>query len=188
VHRVRLEPHPDSGNTPGGGVGVAIRRAERELALRYTIEADIARLRVPREGVPRIGRELWKHTCCECFIALEGRREYHEFNFSPSRDWAAYAFSNYREGGPLMDEALDPRIAVLRFSDRLALEASIPLERLSVRYPNSALILGLSAVIEDADGALSYWALKHPTAKPDFHHRGGFVLTVAAYGASSESS
>lgn len=94
------------------------------------------------------------------------------------RAWAAYAFSNYREGGALTDEALDPRIAVRRFSDRLELDASISLERLSARYLNSVLILGLSAVIEDADGALSYWALKHPTAKPDFHYRQAFALRL----------
>ena len=30
--------------------------------------------------------------------------------------------------------------------------------------------IGLSAVIETTDGALSYWALAHPAEKPDFHH------------------
>jgi hypothetical protein len=24
--------------------------------------------------------------------------------------------------------------------------------------------------------ALSYWALRHPASRPDFHHRGGFTL------------
>ena len=34
--------------------------------------------------------------------------------------------------------------------------------------------IGLTAVIETADGQLSYWALQHPAARPDFHHRGGW--------------
>ena len=41
------------------------------------------------------------------------------------------------------------------------------------------LRLGLSAVIEDDSGKLSYWALKHPSGKPDFHHPDTFVLEIA---------
>ena len=40
--------------------------------------------------------------------------------------------------------------------------------------------IGLSAVIEDTAGSLSYWALHHPRSKPDFHHRGGFILRLTA--------
>ena len=42
-----------------------------------------------------------------------------------------------------------------------------------------ALRLGASAVIETADGALSYWALAHPAGRPDFHHADGFALDLA---------
>jgi hypothetical protein len=38
--------------------------------------------------------------------------------------------------------------------------------------------IGLSAVIEDVDGGLSYWALAHPSDKPDFHHPDSFALTL----------
>ncbi len=40
------------------------------------------------------------------------------------------------------------------------------------------LKLGLSVVIEDVDGNLTYWALAHPSDKPDFHHPDSFVLTL----------
>jgi hypothetical protein len=36
-----------------------------------------------------------------------------------------------------------------------------------------------SAVVEEANSGLSYWALAHPAAKPDFHHADAFVLSVA---------
>lgn len=36
----------------------------------------------------------------------------------------------------------------------------------------------LSAVIEEADGTISYWALAHPSDKPDFHHPDSFVLDL----------
>lgn len=38
--------------------------------------------------------------------------------------------------------------------------------------------LGLSAVIEEADGTKSYWALAHPAGKPDFHAAESFALTL----------
>jgi hypothetical protein len=41
------------------------------------------------------------------------------------------------------------------------------------------LRIGLSAVIEGKDGALSYWALRHAPGKPDFHHRRAFALELA---------
>ena len=38
--------------------------------------------------------------------------------------------------------------------------------------------LGLTAVVEAADGSLSYWALHHPAARADFHNGGGFALGI----------
>ena len=46
---------------------------------------------------------------------------YHEFNFSPSGEWAAYAFTGYRDGSSLIDEALNPQIAVESREGRLDL-------------------------------------------------------------------
>jgi hypothetical protein len=36
----------------------------------------------------------------------------------------------------------------------------------------------LSAVVEDRARVLSYWALKHPAEKPDFHHPDGRVIAL----------
>jgi hypothetical protein len=40
------------------------------------------------------------------------------------------------------------------------------------------LQLALSAVVEDEQGLLSYWALKHPPGRPDFHHPDAFALEL----------
>ncbi|NMF90687.1 hypothetical protein GPA26_19635, partial [Aromatoleum petrolei] len=42
----------------------------------------------------------------------------------------------------------------------------------------SPLELGLTAVVETLDGTLSYWALRHPSARPDFHLRDAFTLPL----------
>lgn len=44
--------------------------------------------------------------------------------------------------------------------------------------PLAAWRLGLSAVIKDRLGGVSYWALAHPGGKPDFHHADSFILTL----------
>jgi hypothetical protein len=41
------------------------------------------------------------------------------------------------------------------------------------------LRVALASVIEDGGGTLSYWALKHPPGKADFHHAHGFALELA---------
>jgi hypothetical protein len=94
---------------------------------------------------------------------------YREFNFSPSGEWAAYAFRSYREGAPFAIS--DPKIALRRSRGELELQASIPVDEGRLR-------VALSAVIEHGDGSLSYWALRHPAAKPDFHHPDAFALEL----------
>jgi len=153
------------------------RTAAGELRITYVLKAELPRLRIPPRGPSRIGEKLWQHTCFEIFIA-QRMPAYHELNFSPSREWAAYAFSRYRDGVPLTDEALDPQVTARTGPDELKLDATVHLERLSSRHIAGKLSLALSAVIEDADGGLSYWALRHPPGKPDFHHPEAFALVL----------
>ena len=163
-------------------VGVLVRRsATAVLQMTFRLDGDIRRIRVPPPGGPRIAMELWRHTCFETFIAVEGRPAYHEFNFAPSGEWAAYAFSSYRDGGPLADEKLRPHIAVRSTESQLELDAVVRLDSLSAVHPRASLRIGLSAVIEASDG-LSYWALRHPAAKPDFHDANGFCLLLDSPG------
>jgi hypothetical protein len=176
-HAVMLSPHPGFRSGAVHAVSARVRRIPGGLlSIGYCLEGDLERIRVPPPGPWRRAARLWEHTCCELFVAREGSSAYHEFNFSPSGEWAACAFTRYREGGPLADEALNPRIAVRRGPQRLELDASVQLDRLSLA--GTALALGLCAVLEQRDGTLSYWALKHPPGKPDFHHPESFALEI----------
>lgn len=144
----------------------------------YVIEGDIEHLRIPNRGVPRVAERLWQHTCCEAFVRLDGSPGYHEFNFSPSGEWAAYAFERYREGALPAQPALDPHVSARATATKLALEAVIRLPLLSAAHAAAKLALALSVVVEDKNGSLSYWALHHPAGKPDFHHADAFALEV----------
>jgi hypothetical protein len=152
--------------------------ADEMLAITYSLAGDIKRLLIPLSRPPRRADYLWQHTCFEAFVSVKGKPEYSEFNFSPSGEWAAYHFRRYRDGAPLEVGALAPRIAARRADDCFDLDAAIHLDCLPMTAHNGSLHLGLSAVIEEDNGALSYWSLKHPPGKPDFHHPDNFVLQI----------
>jgi hypothetical protein len=120
---------------------------------------------------------LWRHSCFEAFIGQRGTPDYWEYNFSLSGAWAAYHFNAYREGmAPLLKgsaPALTPRVA----RETVELAVTVDLSWLA-RSAAVGLRLGLAAVVEDKARVLSYWALKHPAEKPDFHHPDGFVVEL----------
>jgi hypothetical protein len=103
---------------------------------------------------------------------------YDEFNFSPSGEWAAYRFDAYRRGmTPLAMDA--PRIDVRRHGEHLEIDVEW-LSPPDLRKPQTNRVASITAVLEDRDAGLSYWALRHAAQKPDFHHRDSFVLQLPA--------
>lgn len=181
---VELTRHPSSRSEVARAIRVLVRRtADAEIKMTFCLDGDIPRIRIPAPGVPRFATELWRHTCFEAFIAMEEDPAYHEFNFAPSGEWSVYAFRGYRDGGPFANEMMNPGI-VLRSSDsRLELDAVIRLGGLSDSHMRAPLRVGLSAIIEAEDG-ISYWALRHPAKKPDFHDADGFALLLEPSGAA----
>jgi len=175
--RIPLAAHPttQSGAIKSLDVQVSVL-TPGILTLGYTLQADMSRLRVGPEGFPGPADDLWKHTCFEVFIQPSGSRGYYEFNFSPSGEWSAYSFRDYRDGGPYVGDEPEPKITVERGAASVELSAVIRLDHLPGIQPDVRLRVRLSTVIEDLDGSLSYWALKHPAGKPDFHHSDNFVL------------
>ena len=168
-----LEPHPDTPLAWLANLRVTAGfRPDGALALAYRLHGDLARMRVPPPQQPTDG--LWRHTCCEAFILGADAPVYREFNFSPSGAWAAYRFSAYREAGEHLVLA-DPGIVCRVTADQLDLEVGIA----AAALPPGPLRLGLAAVIEAAAGGLSYWALRHPPGRPDFHDPDSFALELA---------
>ena len=114
---------------------------------------------------------LWQHTCMEAFIAgADG--SYCEFNFSPPGAWAAYAFDSYRAG--MRDRETSPALILCdKGEDFFEVAATIDVIGLSGK-------LSLTAVVEEADGTKSYWALAHANGQPDFHHAACFAAMLPA--------
>ncbi|HEY4446139.1 MAG TPA: DOMON-like domain-containing protein [Steroidobacteraceae bacterium] len=175
-----LTAHPSTPNDAVRSLGVQLRTEEPGvLVFQYSLDADMSRVRVPRSGAGGRADALWKHTCFEAFVSPGAARGYHEFNFSPSLDWAIYRFSAYREGMSPAEIGRAPTISVQRGDDGLELQSAVRLGHLADFCDARHLRIALAAVIEDENGRLSYWGLRHPPGKPDFHHPNGFALEVA---------
>ena len=173
-----LLEHPD---TPSEAVRRVAACAELigpdSLRFQYVLEADLRQIRIPPQ-VADAGRadKLWAHTCFEAFVAF-GRFSpgYLELNFSPSGQWAAHRFESYREGMEPAVLGAAPRLALRLGENRLELQAEV---RLSGTSGDDRPRLALCTVVEDTEGRLSYWALRHPPGRPDFHHPYGFSLAL----------
>ncbi|MDD5268967.1 MAG: DOMON-like domain-containing protein [Methylococcales bacterium] len=174
----RLTCHAGTVTTAMWTVDVNIRpQPQGDLSLSYELTGNLAKIRIPAPQ-PSIAKDgLWEHTCFEAFTAVEGEPGYHEFNFSPSGQWAAYSFSDYRVRSP-WTASQRPAIRFVKSDGHLLLEAVIALGDLPRNMANKPLQLGLAAVIEASDGSRSYWALHHPEGRPDFHDRRGFILSL----------
>jgi hypothetical protein len=178
MQKCALTRHPD---TPCD----AIERVEAEVsyqgggALRaqFCLRGDVGRVSLPSPQASQRQDALWRHTCCEVFVRPTEGPEYFEFNFSPSTAWAAYRFAGYREGMANAEVSV-PQILLNRTVDaaELATTFSLPESVTSLRKAR----LGLSCVIEESNGRISYWALAHPDGRPDFHHASGFALELKA--------
>ena len=155
-----LSRHPD---TPPGAihtVDAELRRVPGGVVATFHAIGDVAKLVVPPPASPARADDLWRTTCFELFVGGEGE-SYREFNLSPSGAWAAYEFDGHRSGR----RDIDPRIEI---------ETSLDNKRLSViakiesEFRDPAQI-GLSAVIEESDGLIRYWATAFAPGEPDFH-------------------
>ena len=174
-----LQPHAAS---PRGGVrriraSAEIAALRDELRISFRVDGDIDRLRLPETGTALRRDGLWQHSCFEAFLKADASDSYHEFNFAPSGDWAAYRFASRREGrdSPAVPA---PKIGFRRTPDHCELNAAVPLATLPDLAQAQTLQIGLAAVIEGSDGELSYWAIAHREAKPDFHDPSSFTLRM----------
>jgi hypothetical protein len=179
--RVALTLHPDSRCTATTRIDVEVARPDTgTLVLTYALTGDPADLRIPPATTPERADGLWEHTCFEVFVRASTGSGYYELNFAPSTRWAAYRFSDYRNGMCVAEQVGPPRIEVHATATRYTLQASLTFDRLPDLPDDAPWRLGLSAVIEETSGNQSHWALAHPPGRADFHHSDCFALELPA--------
>lgn len=150
------------------------------LSLSYHLAGSLGDILIPPRKTDAARRdELWQHTCFELFLQGRDESAYWEFNFSPSGEWAIYRFDRYRSGMSLPESEFKPLIRLTQKADTLWLNVMVDLSLTDLAIDAETPVrLGISAVIESAEGEISYWALHHPSEKPDFHHTGSFALPL----------
>ncbi|MEB3276219.1 MAG: hypothetical protein VKM92_04550 [Cyanobacteriota bacterium] len=103
-------------------------------------------------------------------------------NLALNGDWNVYRFDAYRDA-----QVQEPSVTSLPFAITVQPQIEHQAARTElVVYPclpshlarADRLDVGLTAVLEHVDATLSYWALTHPAAQPDFHDRRGWVLRL----------
>jgi hypothetical protein len=178
--RYPLAPHATSPQTAAERLVVeVVRGGQNCLQLSFRLSGDIGALVLPMPTASVRADGLWRHTCFEAFVAAAGSPRYWEFNFSSSGAWAAYHFMDYRTGMSPVVEASAPVISSETGATDFTLTATLDLGWLLRSQAEGGLRLGLTAVIEDRERGLSYWALRHGADKPDFHLAESFLVALA---------
>jgi len=187
MQALALTCHPSAPCAYVRAVSVRTDRASEDLlALSYRVEGDLDQLQLPARRRPAQTDGLWQHTCFEAFVQCGDTRAYLELNFSPSSEWAIYRFDDYRRGMQLQAPQHPPEIVCRRRKDLLETDVNVRLDRLfTERVRVDGLRLGLAAVLEDRRGQLSYWALAHPSGRPDFHHADSFAVSLPQPGVTA---
>ena len=163
------------------GIGATITRGMTgEVTVTYRVSGETGALEIPARSTPHRIDGLWKNTCFELFIGSFEDENYLEYNFSPSRQWAAYQFAGYRSDMAAL-ETNDPNIKAVQDAVSLTLIATIALPN---AWQARSLRVGVSAVMATKTGDISYWAIAHPPGKPDFHHRDCFAVQLEARSAA----
>jgi hypothetical protein len=155
-----LYRHPD---TPPGAIhtiDAELQRIGGGAVATFRAIGDVSRLAIPPPSSPVQTDGLWKTTCFEIFATADGAA-YDEYNLSPSGAWAAYHFDAYRSGVVAKEATIEIESELNNKS--LNLIAKIESQ---IHVPAS---VGLTAVIEEADGIIRYWSTAFAPGKPDFH-------------------
>lgn len=107
---------------------------------------------------------LWTKTCFEVFVLKKNSTEYEEWNFSPSGNHQRYQFSSYRNR---IEPYLPPKTS--DFSITWSKDTQNLRAQVSLNVPFEIQKVQVCWVIKPLKGETSYWALSHPSSKPDFH-------------------
>lgn len=176
--RRTLQLDPDSVCDAVRGIEVEVaRRPDGGISLHYLVSGAIEDVELPALEAPVRAHQLWEHSCFELFIRPAPGEAYCEFNFAPSRQWAAYRFRRHRSG--MADiEIGAPAIECSREPNIFAIRVELDLAGVPELAEGGPWQINVSTIIEETNGRKSYWALAHPPGKADFHNPDCFVLQL----------
>lgn len=177
LQSVELKPFPGLPAPAGVAIAGTAQRQGAQLFLEWRVTAPAGTLELPPRAEQRQRRfGLWEATCFECFLATPGRPGYREFNLSPAGHWNVFRFDGYRAG--MVDEGAIGELPFTMTHAAGGCTAATVIDLAALGGAAAPWRLAMSMVIRTPAGELSYWAIAHPAAEPDFHHPEAFALTV----------
>lgn len=153
-----------------------IARHQNLLTISYNLLGNIQQVDITPPETPQRKHELWQDTCFEFFLGAKNSPAYWEFNLSPAGHWNIYRFNNYRQG--MQEETAFTTLPfdVKHNSDSLDLTLNVNLDK--IISVDQAIEVAITTVIKSTNGEVSYLALSHKGAEPDFHLRESFVIEL----------
>jgi hypothetical protein len=150
-------------------LAAVVQRYGSCLLFTFEISGDSSDIKIPPAAREDRGERLWRSSCFQAYVRT-GKSRYIELDFSPSGQWAAYQFGEYRKG--MRD--FDLPAPKLGFEHgRLAATVEAPSDL------QPGLPLGLAASLEHQNGTWSYWALAHVRGnRPDLHAGDCFIAQL----------
>lgn len=172
-----LQPFPAENPIPELHISGTIGRQLNILKLNYQLEGDLEQIAIASPAdIPSRQDELWRETCFEFFLAIKDDPGYWEFNLSPAGHWNVYRLTDYRQGmaGETAFNSLP--FNVQRKANSLSLSLEVNLD--AIALPEQPLEVGITTVIKDIEGQVTYWALAHTETDADFHRRDSFLVKI----------
>ena len=166
----------DRDNSPLISLAGYIDRRNNKLKIDYKLLGTSQTIIPTVANQPIRQFDLWEHTCFEFFLGIKNTKKYWEFNLSPAGHWNVFRFPKYRHNIAEEMTFKELPVRVLQYSDELQLNLEIDLDLIITA--KQSLEVGITAVIEDTQGKISYWALTHLKNEADFHDRDSFILDL----------
>ena len=172
-----LQPFSSTESFPHLKITGNISRNANQLTICYNLGGDLKKIAIsPPSNAPSRKHELWEDTCFEFFLGIKDSQRYWELNLSPAGHWNVYRFDDYRQG---MEEETAFEKLPFRIQNQIdALVLTLDVDLDKIVSPNQAIEIGITTVIKNIDGNVSYWALTHRGEEPDFHLRDSFIVKL----------
>lgn len=112
--------------------------------------------------------KLWEKTCFELFIKNK-KDQYMEFNFSPVFEWNAFFFDKKGDALQEFEKMASVKMDILHSMEVFKVIVEIKKSQFPEDFFTEGMSAGLTTVLKERAGRLSYWALSHEDQRPNFH-------------------
>ncbi|MGZ3788543.1 MAG: hypothetical protein ACXVLQ_08480 [Bacteriovorax sp.] len=170
----------DKHTAPDIKIEVELNNHSESLFLSFRIKEGLSLIDLG-SSTPRKERtmQLWEKTCFEFFLKNE-EGSYVEFNFSPNFEWNCFYFQKKGDAIKEWETMNRPATEILLSIDHYFLFVEMRKELFPKGFfdTSTQLQAGITSVIKDVKGGLSYWALTHKDTRPNFHQFDSFTITL----------